>query len=369
MNNGLWDFLLGREERDPNVSVMQPGPVATKREGGLLGAVAEPLSYAPGLTGMIATGVDAYAKGGVTGLLSSAGDVVLATIGGKAAPLVRKIAAGENARKIPKAVAKSIDEAYEFGVPGQKFDNKVWMGLEGRPRWEISDRKAAIVKGIDAFPDGATLDRVLKHDELLTQYPQLKGYRVYPLSKKPGGMESMERGALGAHDADKKIIYLKDGMSPKEQLSVLLHELQHGVQAIEGHASGASNTASMHLAINMVENWKKAAPEKKRLLRAQMKSEFGFDPEKDSVTKLGDRMYQKKYGEVEARTTQKRHEQTLTKERTEILEDDGDFLDTMGKDKFSPILWQDTWKQMFGHRELPPFVNLETGKTIPIKDF
>jgi hypothetical protein len=347
---------------------MQPGPVRTVRQDGLLSAVAEPLSYAPGVTGLIAGAADAYGKGGATGLLSNAADIALGAVGGKAAPMLRKIAAGENARKIPRDVRRSLEMAQEFGVPGQKFDDKVWMGLEGRPRWEISDRKAAIVKGVESFPEGATLDRVLKHDDLFAQYPELKGYRVYPLSKSPNYKGEANK-ALGAHDEKNKIIYLKEGMPPKEQLSVLLHELQHGVQAAEGHASGASNTAATHLAINMVENWKNAAPEKKRLLRAQMKSEFEFDPEKDSVLKLADRMYQKKYGEVEARTTQKRHEQTLTKERTEIMADDGDFLDTMGKDRFSPVMWQDVWKQMFGHRELPPFVNLETGKTIPIRDF
>lgn len=368
MNNGLWDMLLGREQAVG--SVMQPGPVRTERTDGLLGAVAEPLSYAPGIPGAIATGVNAYAKGGATGLLSAAGDVVLGAVGGKAAPMLREIAAGTQAKKIPRGVKRSLAEAMDFGVPGQKYDKNVWMGIEGKPRWEISDRKAALVKGVDDFPDGATLDRVLKHDALFEQYPELKGYRVMPLTKSPGyAANEGKSGAIGAHDAKNKIIYLKEGLPPKEQLSTLLHELQHGVQVAEKHIGGASGTESQHLAVNMMAKYWEAGPAQKRLLRAQMEGEFGFDPEKHSIKRLSDRIYRKKYGEVEARTTQKRHEQiTKSNTRAEVSEDYGDFYDVLGKDEFTPISWQDTWKQMFGYRELPPFVNLKTGATIPIKD-
>lgn len=368
MNNGLWDFLLGREEPVYQDGVMSP-VIGTKREGGMLGAVAEPLSYAPGPTGMVATGVDAYAKGGLTGLLSSAGDVVLGAVGGKAGPMLRKIAAGENARKIPAAVQKSIDKGYEIGVPGKRVDSKVWMGMEGRPRWEISDRAATVAKGIDDFPDGAMIDKVLKHDELFKQYPQLKDYRILPLSKAPNGAKSMEEGALGAHDAKNKIIYVKPGLDKQAQLSTILHEIQHGVQDIEGHVSGASSTAAMHLAMNMMENYKAADPEKKRLLRAQMKATLDFDPEGNkSIKTLANKMYSKKYGEVEARTTQERQRLTQNMTDKEILDTFGEYTDVMNMEEANPILWQETWKKMFGHRELPPFVNVQTGKTIPIRD-
>lgn len=353
----MWDMLMGKAEP---VSVMAPGPVRTERKDGLLSAVTEPLQYAPGPIGVVAGIGNAIANGDTgLGLLSGAAL--------KSGPTKIAIAAGENARKIPSNVKRSLFEAADFGVPGQRYDDKAWVGLEGRPRWEISDRKALLVKPVDDFQDGAMIDKVLQHDELFKQYPELKGYRVMPLSKSPKHDSASE--AIGAHDAKNKIIYLKEGLTKEEQVSVLLHELQHGVQKIEGHATGASSEEATHLAINMMVNYKNAEPAKQRLLRAQMQSEFGFDPEKHSIKRLSDRIYRKKYGEVEARTVQERRKQTNTKERTEIREQDGDFVDTMGRDEFAPVLWQDMWKQMFGTRELPPFVNLEKGTLIPIKDF
>lgn len=346
------DVVLGREQTPENVSVMQPGPVQPVRRDGLLAAVGEPLSYAPGPLGMLGTAAKSIGDNGLTGLASTAADVTLGMFGGKAGPMMRRIAAGDNARAIPK-------------------NAKTWMGMDDRMRWELSDRGAKIEKGIDAFPDGATLDKVLTHNELFKQYPELKGYRVMPLTKAPNGAESIQNGAIGAHDAKNKIIYLKPGLDKTAQLSTLLHELQHGVQTVEGHVTGASSTESMHLAMNMMDKYRaETDPKKKRLLRAQIKDTFEWDPDGDrSIKALANKIYSKKYGEVEARTTQERHRLTTQMTDRQIANTFGDYTDVMGMEEPNPVLWQDVWKKMFGYRELPPFVNVQSGKIIPITDY
>jgi hypothetical protein len=210
------------------------------------------------------------------------------------------------------------------------------------------------------------IDRVVKHDELFKQYPELKGYRILPLKAKQGTEESK---AWGSHDGKNKIIYVNPKLTKDEQMSTILHELQHGVQNVEGHVSGASGTAAGHLAINIIEQYKNATADKQRLLRAQVKEAFGVDLDKDGIVKLKDQIYRKKYGEVEARTTQERYKQTKQMTDDEMYEMYGTFQDTLGMEDATPVLWQDTWKKLFGTRELPPFVNLEKGNTIPITDF
>lgn len=77
----------------------------------------------------------------------------------------------------------------------------------------------------------ATLDMILRHDELFAAYPELRDVRVE--------FQRMKQGETGYYDADNKLIavnqkYRSNPMEP------LIHEIQHAIQDIEGFSGGTS---------------------------------------------------------------------------------------------------------------------------------
>lgn len=78
-------------------------------------------------------------------------------------------------------------------------------------------------------PQGYKLD----HPELIRAYPELKQYRI-------GTHSRDENMAEAFHDPTNKYISLASDLPPDEALKSLIHELQHGVQTIEGFNPGAS---------------------------------------------------------------------------------------------------------------------------------
>lgn len=84
------------------------------------------------------------------------------------------------------------------------------------------------------------LGELLDHPALFEAYPSLADVRVMITSR------LLDKGTLGGYDKGSKvaapIVLLRPG-KPAEMLTVLLHELQHGVQAIEGFADGLGSTA------------------------------------------------------------------------------------------------------------------------------
>ena len=135
---------------------------------------------------------------------------------------------------------KFLDEAEEArraGVPDRDIHRAtgVWWGADGQPRMEIDDSAAKMSK----LPRSATersdiyrLPEAIKHKELFRAYPELKDTRFF---------YNPNLRSIAAHDPDplaKNIqLHPQKATDPR---SVTLHEIQHGVQDIEGLASGAS---------------------------------------------------------------------------------------------------------------------------------
>lgn len=135
----------------------------------------------------------------------------------------------------------------------------MWRGVDKKWRFEIPDKDAKLNEPVlkalidDKPPEGMVssqgLQYILKHDTLYKFYPELKDYRVEYVNKLPPSLE----GAWAYFSKENKTI----GITPEfvklpksDQTAVLLHEIQHGLQDIEGFAPGGNKTQSKY--------WRKA---------------------------------------------------------------------------------------------------------------
>lgn len=121
-------------------------------------------------------------------------------------------------------------------------------GVDGKWRFEISDADAKMKIGRKGTPLGyfardliRELDRplnlgdVLDHPALFAAYPALRDYGVTFV---PAEVMGQKNGSFSG-----KLFTLNDSLGAHDALSTLLHEIQHGIQSIEGFATG-SNPAS-----------------------------------------------------------------------------------------------------------------------------
>lgn len=137
-------------------------------------------------------------------------------------------------------------------IAGQRstsFDQKEREGLvyrsrDGNLKYWMSDSESRIEPPAN-FLSGpgnnkrwvGTLGEVLKHDSLFEEYPQLRDYSVV--------VEDMKDKTLGSFNEAIKLIRMNKKLADRIDFNtpfhrVLLHEVQHAVQAIEGFDRGTS---------------------------------------------------------------------------------------------------------------------------------
>lgn len=134
-----------------------------------------------------------------------------------------------------------------------------WKGADKKWRFEIPDKGAKIdntmLQDLVKFAEGnemkasvIDLDAVFKHTKLYEVYPELGSYKLY-YSKDPTLSDKYSALFL---EKEKSILVGDAFMSSskEEKIKTLLHEIQHGVQAIEGFARGGSPESSKY--------WRKA---------------------------------------------------------------------------------------------------------------
>lgn len=139
----------------------------------------------------------------------------------------QRIAAGEN----PETVRR---------------DTGWFKGNDGKWRYEISDADAKFI-GKDDLEQAAEADPyklaemplgdVLDHPALFAAYPKLRNITVaYEATSAAAG--DLYFGA--SYNSADNTISLGNGLTNEQMASALLHEIQHGIQTIEGFATGGS---------------------------------------------------------------------------------------------------------------------------------
>ena len=165
-------------------------------------------------------------------------------------PDIRYSFAGARAATADRHALASAQQRLDAGEDAEavRQDTGWFKGADGKWRFEINDADAKLLKepsdpGVyaDIFDEavsrsnGVPLGKVLDHPALFAAYPALKATRF---------IVDDQYGGNGSYSADENAIRVRDPYSykngPDQLLSVLLHEIQHGIQNIEGFATGGN---------------------------------------------------------------------------------------------------------------------------------
>ncbi|MDR2153105.1 MAG: hypothetical protein LBO72_09810, partial [Helicobacteraceae bacterium] len=145
---------------------------------------------------------------------------------------VNSIFGGENAANAPLTPLQEAKRLARRGASDKAIHAKTgWFkDRDGKWKFEIDDSKwkldASVVDKLkQPNHENIYLGDLLKHDELFKQYPTLRKKVVFA-ARKDLGVDGLYTGNL--------IIY------PLNRPEVLIHEIQHAVQDIEGFARGGS---------------------------------------------------------------------------------------------------------------------------------
>lgn len=145
---------------------------------------------------------------------------------------------------------KGADNRWRFEIPDKdmKLKNEAFLPtvneagkLEGvtpksqnpiyKPMKTLQDFKDALGSS-KAKP--LFLKDAIDHPRLFSAYPELKGIKVYELPKELNP-EGTTKGMMWGDE-----LYLRPGLPMDEARSIMMHEVQHRIQSIEGFASGGS---------------------------------------------------------------------------------------------------------------------------------
>ena len=205
-----------------------------------------------------------------------------------------------------------------------------FKGVDGKWRYEISDDSASLTmpyktwsamvternggpmmyseaEGTDKYPR-VPLDTVIDHPALFAAYPKLRNVQVfYDLSLAAGQNEHI--------DHDKNEIGLSSWLTDEKILSSLLHEIQHGIQNVEGFASGGNPKIISAEIDGLV----------KRQMRLSDYAGMGNESAARELKKVEEKLksygydayaaYRKLAGEVESRNVQQRQNFTADKRK------------------------------------------------------
>lgn len=222
---------------------------------------------APALVGGAAATQSEDSEGSIAGILSKGASLK----GAKAAHDVFKEHIELNPRiftnfeSLIESGAMQADAARRAGNSRQGW----FIGADGKPRYEISDKNAAIdgsfTKGVaqmlmDKMPEGqhfpVPLGKFLTHDSLFNAYPDM--YDMPVMLRHPRDMGD----AAGAyhHRTDEfdprmslNLQYVLDN-DRNELVKTVMHEAQHGIQDIEGFARGAGTRTALYDIKDYVRN-------------------------------------------------------------------------------------------------------------------
>lgn len=193
-----------------------------------------------------------------------------------------------------------------LGFKDAEAQGKVFDGVDGAKRFEVSDENATI-----SNTKGKTLAEVLNHPALFENYPQLKDVKVKFTDIK---------NAEGRFDPKTNTLTINPNRDVRKQLGTILHESQHKIQSIESFAGGGSAfgdlTSIKNPRLEAIEKQSAAlqkqltgaTPEQRQAIIAQMNK---LDSESFGISMQGSfDNYRRLAGEAEARAVQARMNMT-----------------------------------------------------------
>ena len=156
--------------------------------------------------------------------------------------------AGERANTADTMALATAQQRLDAGENAEAVRQETgWhKGADGKWRFEINDADAKYI-GKEAMEQAAEndpykmaemrLEEVLDHPALFAAYPGMRDVSVaYEASSAADG--DLYYGAN--YNAEDNVITIGNGLDEATQLSALLHEIQHGIQNIEGFATGGN---------------------------------------------------------------------------------------------------------------------------------
>jgi len=260
---------------------------------------------------------------------------------------------GAGSKAFDKAMAFTASKLEKKGVSPQEIwkETGTVRGPDGQWRQEISD-KEAFIKGNKPFEDvimGAydrgvleTGDQLYKtnvgdvmyHNPLKQAYPELMDIETQMMRRGSNARGSLAKDIMN----NEQILQVRKDLNPEDARSTMLHELQHGIQELEGFAAGGNAETMDRLIgkakerdflIKQSDEWKSANNlvnnvydkyfagqlnlDELKLAEKQLQEQYPILREQitasDTARKIGDDpvdAYKRLMGEAEARLTQSR---------------------------------------------------------------
>lgn len=138
------------------------------------------------------------------------------------------------AMRVPgRMAARKLAEEAGMKTEAELFSQSgVYKDIGGAARTTLSDAGASLdlQKLRDTSGIAQPLGSVFNHPKLFELYPELKNFKV-TLSQGPD---------LGGFYAPEKEIRINERLSKQDALSVILHEVQHGVQTLDSFEKGGN---------------------------------------------------------------------------------------------------------------------------------
>lgn len=219
--------------------------------------------------------------------------------GGDAAK--NQLIAGKRALGAP---IKQMDEAEKLAQGGSHVDDqwertRAYVAPDGKPRWEINDANSKVLHDFKTGPMPETdIARNFHHPDAYTNYPELRNIKLSGRADVAPGMETGAQFVPNKHGKGQHGIEI-NASNPDEFHQFLLHELQHGVQRLEGH-SGGHDPKRIHEALvdKMTDD---------RLARGlNISDAIPNDVMSKALKQKADELYMRNLGETEARAVENR---------------------------------------------------------------
>lgn len=216
---------------------------------------------------------------------------------------VKYMFAGEKAKTANLSALERAKKEKESELqPGEMIRRSTgWhQGADGKWRFEIDDSKARL-----GDENSNRLGEFLLHEELYEAYPELREIKVEAMASDTSIKER------GKYFQKKNTIQYNPNLTQKEQMKVILHEIQHIIQRLEGLGKGGSRKLAERYLFNRAYDYAKTLPSYQAMQTPEQREQFVKDliaarsRSGDYETALTE-AYQNLFGEIEARNTANR---------------------------------------------------------------